>query len=352
MIKVSVVTITYNHEKFIKQALDSFLSQKTNFDFEVIIGDDCSTDSTQKILKEYQKEHPKIIKLILNKKNVGAMKNYFNTLSKVKGKYVAICDGDDYWCDDEKLQKQFDFLDANPEFSICFHQTRVFFEDGSKKDEISPTKDFKSVTTKDDLLKECYIPSNTVMYKWKFFGKKSIKDIIPPTDIVPVDYFIHLLHAEEGKIKFISEVMSHYRRHKGGIWWLTSQQDRQDEFFLKYGIQYLKFFLTAEKTFNLKKDIYKIQKEYLVNNLIRCYLQNNMVDQLFEIRELDRELFNICIKNFNLSSPYYKLSRINKIIYLLITDQDAFKRKIEEIAKNKSIKGLACKLIKMFWRKK
>ena len=106
---VSIASITYNHEKFIAQAIDSFLMQETDFDFEIIIGEDCSTDDTLKIIKEYKAKYPDIIKLITSESNVGMMTNFIRTLEACSGKYIALCEGDDYWTDTLKLQKQVNF---------------------------------------------------------------------------------------------------------------------------------------------------------------------------------------------------------------------------------------------------
>lgn len=122
--------LTYNHEKFIRQALDSILKQKVNFNYEIVIGDDASTDNTQKILKEYYKRHPDRIKLLLRKKNIGVTKNFYTVLKHMRGKYVAYLEGDDYWCDSKKLQKQFDFLENHTGFSGCMHNYTVVNQEG------------------------------------------------------------------------------------------------------------------------------------------------------------------------------------------------------------------------------
>ena len=124
-IMVSICCITYNHEAFVKQAIESFLMQKTNFMFEIIIGDDCSTDGTKKILNEYKKKYPELIRVIARRKNIGAHRNFSNVVACAKGKYLAHCEGDDFWTDCDKLQKQVDFLEQNPDYIICCNYTRV-----------------------------------------------------------------------------------------------------------------------------------------------------------------------------------------------------------------------------------
>jgi glycosyltransferase involved in cell wall biosynthesis len=131
---VSVFMITYNHEKYIAQALNSVLMQKTSFDYEIVIGDDCSTDSTQKIIKDYVTKHPNKIKPIFQTVNVGAMRNAYEfTLPECKGKYIATLEGDDYWTDPDKLQKQVDFLESNENYSVCFHHVIMVDAQGKPK---------------------------------------------------------------------------------------------------------------------------------------------------------------------------------------------------------------------------
>jgi len=115
---VSVCMITYNHENFIREAIEGVLMQKTDFPIELIIGEDCSTDNTRSIVLEYASKYPEIIRPLLPEKNLGVMKNFIETLLAAIGKYIALCEGDDYWTDPYKLQKQVDFLEANEAYSF------------------------------------------------------------------------------------------------------------------------------------------------------------------------------------------------------------------------------------------
>jgi glycosyltransferase involved in cell wall biosynthesis len=122
---VSIFLITYNHEKFIAKAIDSILMQKCNFNFEIIVGEDCSKDSTKEIIFNYQKKYPEIIKPIFNKKNIGPSENAKNVLRACKGDYIAMLEGDDYWTDSLKLKKQIDFLESKPEYSFSCHRYKI-----------------------------------------------------------------------------------------------------------------------------------------------------------------------------------------------------------------------------------
>jgi len=149
---LSVCSTTYNHVNFIKQAIDGFLVQKVDFAWEIIIADDFSTDGTREILLEYKNKYPDLIKLILQEKNVGAAQNCIDLITTPKSKYIALCDGDDYWTDPLKLQKQVVFLEANPDFAICFHNAAVINEDYPEKNRLNSDDLTPEVSTLDNLL--------------------------------------------------------------------------------------------------------------------------------------------------------------------------------------------------------
>lgn len=119
---VSIVCITYNHEPYLRKALDSFLMQKTSFAYEIVLAEDCSTDGTRRICEEYAAKYPDIIHYIYRDHNVGYNENEYEAMSAAKGKYIAYCEGDDYWTIPDKLQRQIDFLENHPEYSVCWHR--------------------------------------------------------------------------------------------------------------------------------------------------------------------------------------------------------------------------------------
>ncbi len=129
---VSVSLLTYNHEDYIKQCLDGIIAQKVNFSYEVIVGDDCSSDGTRQILEEYKDKYPDVFKLVLRKKNLGVTKNLYDVLKRCKGKYIAGLEGDDYWIDENKLQMQVDFLESNPQYIGCAHEVMMIDEFGKE----------------------------------------------------------------------------------------------------------------------------------------------------------------------------------------------------------------------------
>lgn len=133
---LSIVTITYNHEPYIRKCIEGVLMQQVNFPIEFIIAEDCSTDGTLTICKEYSEKYPDLIKLITSENNVGATANERRAMKAAKGKYIAFCEGDDYWTDPLKLQKQVDFLEEHPEYSVTFHRCKHYnVVDGTTKDD-------------------------------------------------------------------------------------------------------------------------------------------------------------------------------------------------------------------------
>ena len=172
---VSVIVLTYNHEKYIKEALDSILMQKVNFDYEILIGDDASSDNTVKILKKYQNRYPNIIRLFLNKINLGGTYNAYNVLINAKGKYVATCEGDDYWTDVNKLQIQVNYLEKNKDLVGCTHYFTIVNEDGKilKNQYLSWVKQ-KDLFTIDDF-EGMFLPGQPATFlKKNLFLDKSI----------------------------------------------------------------------------------------------------------------------------------------------------------------------------------
>lgn len=221
--EVSVCMITYNHEKYIKQAIENILCQKTNFDFELIITNDCSTDTTDAIINDIIKSNPNgyKIKYYNQKSNLGMMRNFQFALDQSSSKYIALCEGDDYWIDSDKLQNQVDFLNSNSDYAICFHQVSVDDNGIIAKDTITPK--VASTTTIMDLAKGNYIHTPSVMYRNNLISK--FPDYFQKTPVG--DYFLLMLNAKYGKIKYIDKTMAVYRVHDTSYWSSKNQIDRE-----------------------------------------------------------------------------------------------------------------------------
>ncbi|WP_158275716.1 glycosyltransferase [Marinilabilia rubra] len=236
---VSVCMITYNHEPFIAEAIEGVLMQKTNFPVKLVIGEDCSTDKTRNICEKYKQQHPDLIELIPATANLGMMSNFIRTLETCKGKYIALCEGDDYWTDPHKLQKQVDFLEENEDYSFCFHNVYINQHDYQKI--------FKEFTDKDgiyaleDVLKEIwFIPTCSICFK-------NVIDEYPKwmQNAENGDLSLIFLLALKGKIKRIDGIMGFYRQHPGG----ASKQFTRESLILNISYTYMNFNIATDKKF-------------------------------------------------------------------------------------------------------
>jgi glycosyltransferase involved in cell wall biosynthesis len=223
--KVSVMLITYNHGPFIAQALDSILMQKTNFHFTINVIEDCSTDNTADIIRQYQKIYPEQVFPFLNEKNIGfkvTQKNFFRGFKTLNGEYFAILEGDDYWTSPDKLQKQVDFLDQHPDYVICAHNTIKVYEDGSQEPHRFLYYGKKEDGTIDDAISlRMFFHTTGVLYRNVYHG-------VPPRQFInkwSCDIFIVIAHAVYGKIYHMDEDMAVYRAHSGGRFSTMSMLD-------------------------------------------------------------------------------------------------------------------------------
>ena len=220
---VSICYITYNHVNYIEEALDSFLMQETNFPFEIVIDDDCSPDNSAELIKKYIKKFPNIIHVRLREKNVGMVSNFTENIQRAKGKYIALCDGDDYWTDPEKLQIQLTLMMANPECCLSFHPAdevvdgelsgRVYADHGPKNRVFTDIEMIRSIGG-------MFCPINSVLFQ------KDVLDPIPSFFITApaFDHFMQLLASLRGGALFIDRGMSIYRRGHSESWTMIMQE--------------------------------------------------------------------------------------------------------------------------------
>jgi FkbM family methyltransferase len=220
--KLSVMMITYNHERVIAQALESILAQRVNFEFEIVVGEDCSTDRTRDVLMDFYGRYPGQIIPLIRDRNLGMMRNLEQTLSACRGQYVALIEGDDYWTCSDKLQKQVDFLDTHPDYTICCHRARVLDEGGAQQmlkelgsEDIGvfPSRAAGTYTI-EDLLSDNFIMTCSVVYRSGTFGA------LPSwfLDMGLGDWALFALVARSGPIQLMGDVMAVYRVHSGGVW--------------------------------------------------------------------------------------------------------------------------------------
>ncbi|WP_316632863.1 glycosyltransferase [uncultured Flavobacterium sp.] len=206
--KVSVCMITYGHEKYIREAIEGVLMQECDFEIELVLSNDCSPDQTDKIIHDILSNHPKAscIKYYKHEKNIGMMPNFIDALKKCNGKYVALCEGDDYWTDSLKLQKQVNFLEVNPDYVLCFHQVDILKTNGEIVDDFitKVPENYETIETLARLGNYIHTPSvvfRNIINQFPFEFEQS-----------PIgDYFLYMMLAENGKLKYFEDKMVVYR---------------------------------------------------------------------------------------------------------------------------------------------
>ena len=247
MIKVSVIVATYKQEKYIGKALDSILTQKCDFDYEVIAGDDASPDGTGEIVKKYGDAHPGKIKAIAREKNLGAFKNFKDLYSRAQGEYLAFLEGDDYWIDENKLRKQVEFLDSHKDYVASFGKCIVVDENNDRKEEIEQYIPwFKGGLYTAEEFENYYLPGQTatVMYRKSavdqlFSQIKKDWRLMPRVPVI--DRFLVLGMLSKGKIDTSTDVYAAYRyilKKESGSW--SSKHDFysfKNVIFFLYGMK-------------------------------------------------------------------------------------------------------------------
>tara|TARA_Y100000588_G_C14094724_1_gene856074 strand:+ start:100 stop:999 length:900 start_codon:yes stop_codon:yes gene_type:complete len=222
---VSICCITYKQVEYIEQTLNSLLAQKTTFPFEVIVSDDCSHDGSEQVLAHYAENYPAIVKVISSTHNLGGNSNLWKTLNAAKGKYIACCEGDDYWCDVNKLQRQVDFLDANPDYSVhiydCYEEVNAKVSEASSKLTRLGirTGDYTSADLKQEfcmiLVTACF--KNIGEFEYPRYFDKSISG----------DTLLNLMLSDYGKAHVdSSRKVAVYRIFDGGVWSKLSQENK------------------------------------------------------------------------------------------------------------------------------
>jgi len=201
---ISVCLITYNQEGYISQAIESIVNQKTSFSFELIIGEDCSKDNTRQVCEAYQQRYPGLIRLLPSSKNYGMMGNFIRTLNSANGKYIAFCEGDDYWSDENKLQKQVEFLESNTDYTLVGHNYERLYKNNTKG-KVDRRPEAKNSFVIDDYIKSHFIHINTLLYK----KVATVPDWFSSLSVGDQPLIIYM--AQYGKIGYMNDFMSVYR---------------------------------------------------------------------------------------------------------------------------------------------
>ncbi len=223
---VSICTITYNHEQFIENALDSFLTQETNFPFEIVIDDDCSTDENANIIQSYIDKYPNIINANLRSTNVGIAINFSGNLKRSRGKYLALCEGDDYWTDEHKLQIQYDILEGNEEIDMCFHKAIRLDMRNQEKLNMGTYLSHNGIIPIEDILLKSkgQIPTASIILR-----KNAVNDFMSfyasRLQYIASDIFVQFFGSKRGGAYYINQTMSVYRHYTQGSWSSMQQND-------------------------------------------------------------------------------------------------------------------------------
>ena len=234
---VSVIVATYQHARFIAQCLDGILMQKTSFPFEVVLGEDESHDGTREICIDYARKHPDRIRLFLRSRSLstyvenGVTRRLNGAWCRrsARGRYIAMCEGDDYWTSADKLQKQVDFLEAHPECSMCFHNVLVVDDTGKEPPRPAYNFNMRSSYSVLDLLPHNFIHTPSVVYR---------RSALPPSmpdwfRLMPMgDWPTWLLLGQNGRIGYLQDTMGVYRMHAGGIWSQMSRSQLVEKMIL------------------------------------------------------------------------------------------------------------------------
>ena len=284
-IEMTVCCLAYNHKKYIKKAIDSILKQKTKFRFEVLINDDASTDGTTDIIKEYERKYPDVVKGIYHEQNQYSLGKivFLQQFGMSRGKYIATCECDDYWSDENKLQRQYEIMESNPDISLCTHSVRHVQEDGSPKNIIQPSFLENGKIDGDRFIQLMLTRKEQSIFHYSSycFRKKYVKELIENTPefllAAPVgDIFLQLYFGCCGNIYYIKEEMSHYRRNSVGSWTLTNRVKEKK-------IKHWQCMISAYKLFN----------DY-TRNKYRHEIDEYTTDIGFQINLIKNDLKKIC----------------------------------------------------------
>jgi hypothetical protein len=229
---VSVVLRTYGHAPFIAQAIESVLIQKADFPFELVIGEDCSTDGTREIVQAYAARYPDVVRAVLPERNVGHGEMLRRALAETRGELIAYLDGDDYWTAREKLAKQVTFLRANPECHDCFHDVSLVYDDvGAPSGTVSPRLAEEHFGI-EQILMECFVPAPAMMFRRGVFEELEREAF----DSAWLDWIIHVQAATHGPLGYLPETLAAYRVHRGGMFSAmnrVSQLEEDDYFYAR-----------------------------------------------------------------------------------------------------------------------
>lgn len=267
---VSICMITYNHEPYIIEAIEGVLMQQTTFPYQLVIGEDCSADGSRAICEEYAKKYPNKIRLLPSDKNLGMNSNFIRTMKACTGKYIALCEGDDFWIDESKLQKQVDFMEQNPDFSLCYTHSK-------EVNEIQNTEKICGANRPLIIDLGYILVEGWFMRTPTLFFQNGIIDKFPDWfyTAYSTDYILHLLLAEKGKVAKLEDITAVYRRHEGGV-----------------------------SIVGIKKQLYRLEKKIDLLNIIDAHFKFKYSNEIKSQQSTYyKNILKICIK-YRIYSKY------------------------------------------------
>ena len=296
---VSVKTITYNHEEYIARCIEGIVNQKTNFSFEYIIGEDCSTDDTLKIVQEYADKYPDIIRVITSESNVGACENDHRTDMACRGKYVAFCEGDDFWTDPHKLQKQVDFLETHPEYGLVHTNFSCITEDKL----LERIHDSRKIPTGDilqHLIKGNHIATASVCMRNDLLQAIRIGETVKRNNWKMGDYPLWIEAAARFKVHYMPDDTMTYRIHSTSA---THGLDMKGDY---------RFF----------KDRYRIKRYYIEK--FYCYELTPFINRMYYRELLKYAIFLKDEKMRKECCNFFKMNMDGSLLYFILSQFKVF----------------------------
>lgn len=297
-VMVSIVCITYNHEKYIARALESFVTQDTNFTYEILIHDDASTDRTAEIIKKYEKAYPDIIYSVIQKENKYSQNAFIEDTYLIpiaKGKYIAECEGDDFWTDPYKLQKQFDFMEAHPECSLCTHASlKVRASDEKELERFSSSPNSRYFSTEEIIGNDHLFSTNSM-----FYIKEHVLNVPDFVYTAPVaDYSITIWLSLKGDVYYMDEAMSAYRVGVENSWtsnFVNSPETMQDHYNeMEVWLRKLNVYTEYEFTESIKRQIQRNRFRYnKAQYKLKDLKTEDMINLYNELGIIDKAKLNI-----------------------------------------------------------
>lgn len=269
-IDISVLMLTYNFEKYIDEAIRGVMHQRCSHNFELVIGDDHSTDGTVEICRRWAAKYPGHIVLMENVQNRGLMQNFADTYAHCRGRYIAICEGDDYWIDRTKLQRQADFLDAHPDYAMCVHRVVNYYEeDGSMSLSNGGQKSDNDII---DLARRNFVTNVSVMFRHA--NVNPLPEWV--TQAATYDYAMHMLNAEHGNIRYMNRCMAVYRKRREALW---SRAGAEKQYRMAMQVRKM---LMSHFSDSSRADVCELLRKAYIDNavaLVRHYLATGQKEQ-------------------------------------------------------------------------